>query len=285
MSDSQQANVEQMKERIAAVFNRAAPTYDRVGPRFISHLGRRLVELAQIASEANVLDVATGKGAVLLPAAEAVGPRGQVIGVDLSEAMVDQAADEIDSRGLKNAEVRQMDAEHLRFPDASFDYVLCGLSMQFFPQPNRFLSESHRVLNPNGRIAITTLGRRDERWKWYNELLKAHWPPEVRQPEWGSGLLTGPDELQAIVSQAGFVDTRVLVDQAEFVYATEQEWWSVLWSTFFRNSLEILERMRGPDVLQAFRADAFAKLQDIRRPDGFPEVVEVLITLAAKLRV
>lgn len=282
MSDRGQADLEQMKERIAAIFNRAAPTYDRVGPRFISDLGRRLVELAQIASEANVLDVATGKGAVLLPAAEVVGPRGKVIGVDLSEAMVDQAAGEIDSRGLRNAEVRQMDAEHLQFPDASFDHVLCGFSMNFFPRPHRFLSESHRVLKPNGRIAVTTPGRGDERWKWYDELLMDYWPPQVPQPEWGSGLVAGPDELRAIVGQAGFVDIRVLAEQVEFVYASEQEWWSVLWSTFFRSSLEMLEGMRGPDVLQAFKAAAFAKLQDIRQPGGFPYAAEILFALAAK---
>jgi hypothetical protein len=48
--------------------------YDRVGPRFFSHFGRRLVALAQIPSGAHVLDVATGRGAVLFPAAECVGP-------------------------------------------------------------------------------------------------------------------------------------------------------------------------------------------------------------------
>jgi ubiquinone/menaquinone biosynthesis C-methylase UbiE len=51
-----------MKENVAGLFDRVASTYDRVRPRFFSHFGRRLVELAQIPSGADVLDVAAGRG-------------------------------------------------------------------------------------------------------------------------------------------------------------------------------------------------------------------------------
>ena len=65
------------KESIARRFDRVAATYGRVGPRFFAHFGRRLVELAQIPAGADVLDVATGRGAILYPAAGRVGPRGR----------------------------------------------------------------------------------------------------------------------------------------------------------------------------------------------------------------
>jgi len=64
------------KEQVVAVFDRAAATYDRVGPRFFSHFGRRLTELAELAPGMRVLDVAAGRGAVLFPAAEKVGAAG-----------------------------------------------------------------------------------------------------------------------------------------------------------------------------------------------------------------
>ncbi len=89
----------QMKQGIAGVFSRASSTYDQVGPRFFSYFGRRLVEVAQIPAGSRVLDIATGRGAVLFPAAERVGPQGYVIGIDLAEDMVKQTADEIKRRG------------------------------------------------------------------------------------------------------------------------------------------------------------------------------------------
>src|SRR6266545_7311439 len=68
----------------AGVFERAAPILGRVGPTLFSHYGRRLVQVAGLQPRGRVLDVAAGAGAVLLPAAERVGPDGHVVGVDLA---------------------------------------------------------------------------------------------------------------------------------------------------------------------------------------------------------
>jgi len=53
---------------------------------------------------------------------------------------------EISQRGLANAQIRQMDAEHLDFPESSFEVVLCGFALFFFPQLDRALAEFGRVL-------------------------------------------------------------------------------------------------------------------------------------------
>ena len=141
------------KEFWTGVYGRGAETYGQVS--FFSHWGRRLVALAQIESGATVLDVATGRGANLFPAAELVGPRGQVIGIDLAEPMVRGTAADIDRRGLKNAEVRRMDAEKLEFPNAFFDCVTCGFALFFLPRVDRALTECARVLKPRGKIAVS----------------------------------------------------------------------------------------------------------------------------------
>ncbi len=100
------------KERIAGVFSRAAPTYDQIGPQFFSYFGRRLVELAHIPGGAAVLDVACGRGAALLAAAEQAGRGGRVVGVDIASGMVSRTSAEIKRIGLQNVEVFEMDAEH-----------------------------------------------------------------------------------------------------------------------------------------------------------------------------
>jgi len=191
------SDIAKRKQKIVGVFSRTAPAYDQVGPRFFTHFGHRLVELARIPNGAQVLDVATGRGAVLFPAAEAVGRSGHVTGIDLSEGMVHETADEIRRLKLKNVEVRQMDAEDLQFPDASFDVVLSSFALLFFPQPDRALSEMHRVLKPNGRIALTTWDNvGDEQWKWFEEdLFKAYVPSEAETEQASASQSPPPLEL------------------------------------------------------------------------------------------
>jgi ubiquinone/menaquinone biosynthesis C-methylase UbiE len=55
--------------------------------------------------------------------------------------------------GVPNASFAVEDGQALSFPDGSFDAVLCGLGLMFFPDPARGLAEFHRVLRPGGRAA------------------------------------------------------------------------------------------------------------------------------------
>jgi ubiquinone/menaquinone biosynthesis C-methylase UbiE len=98
------------QQTVAAIFDRAAAAYDQVGPPFFAHFGRRLVELARLAPGERVLDIATGRGAVLFPASEAVGPAGQVMGIDLAPAMVAATQAEATARGSTNITLQPMDA-------------------------------------------------------------------------------------------------------------------------------------------------------------------------------
>ena len=87
MSLHESDDIVQSKQHIGGIFGRAALTYDQVGPPFFPHFGKRLVDIAKISPGSKVLDVATGRGALLFPAAEAVGQYGQVVGIDLAETM------------------------------------------------------------------------------------------------------------------------------------------------------------------------------------------------------
>ena len=102
------------KETVAQIFDRAASVYDQSG--IFAYFGERLATLAQVAHGARVLDVATGRGAVLFPAAIRIGTQGHVCGIDLSARMVQETGLEIKRRRLQNAKVVKMDAEALDFP-------------------------------------------------------------------------------------------------------------------------------------------------------------------------
>jgi SAM-dependent methyltransferase len=191
-----------------------------------------------------------------------------------------------------NAEVHQMDAEYLQFPDVSFDYLLCGFAIFFFPQLYRAMSEFRRVLKPNGQIAVTTWDKlMDEQWNWLDEIIKAYLPsePETDQTTEPDPLpqpvFDTPEGLEAIMITAGFTDIQIIPETAEFIYATEEEWWSTSWSHGMRGALERIEREKGPTGLQSFKAEAFKKLQAIRQTDGIHQQFPVLFALATKPRV
>src|SRR5438046_7804840 len=77
------------QEQTAEAWSRAASSYSHTGPSFFQYFGKELVDFAPIPSGARVLDVATGRGALLFPAAEKVGQRGEVVGIDYSKGMVE----------------------------------------------------------------------------------------------------------------------------------------------------------------------------------------------------
>jgi ubiquinone/menaquinone biosynthesis C-methylase UbiE len=118
------------KAKVRMRFNDVAMDYD-AGPGAFAHFGRRLVHIAAIAPGNRVLDVASGRGAVPFPAAAKAGASGTVVGVDIAEEMVRVTNEEATRLGLR-ARLQVMDAEHLNFPDSTFDRVLCGFGIMFF---------------------------------------------------------------------------------------------------------------------------------------------------------
>ena len=251
----------EQKEQIAAVFGRAAPTYDRTG-RF-AYFGRRLVAAVGLAPGARVLDVASGRGAILFPAAEQVGAGGKVIGIDLSEPMVKATAVEVQRRGLSQAEILCMDAERLTFPGASFDAVLCGFSIQYFPRLERTLSEFRAMLRSGGLFAFSSWGQGDPRWRRLQELRRSYGVGESL----GGTRLRQPADLELVLQKSGFEPVSAWIDEAEFTFSSEVEWWEDLWSSGPRAGLERLDS----DTRERFQREAFELLQELRTPNGFAE--------------
>jgi SAM-dependent methyltransferase len=213
-----------------------------------------------------------------------------VTGIDFAPAMVAETAKELAACRMANAEVQQMDAEYLEFPDAAFDYVLCGFGIFFFPQLGGAMAEIGRVLKPNGRIGVTTWGNTfREQINWFEELVKAYLAPGSQasaapaQPSAGQQpIFDTPAGLEAILQAAGFTEIRVVAEDTEFVYATKDEFWSSLWSHGMRAQLERIEQMKGPDGLQRFKREVFSRADAVQQSDGIHQQFPVLYALAAK---
>ena len=138
----------------------ASSDYETLWQAQLADAQTGLLAAASLAPGERVLDVACGTGLVSLQAARAVGPRGQVLGVDLSGQMVDAAARRAADEGLPNANFTRMDGEALALPDAGFDVALCALGLMYMPEPEQALQEMRRVLKPGGRLGLAVWGER-----------------------------------------------------------------------------------------------------------------------------
>jgi SAM-dependent methyltransferase len=138
----------------------AVDDYARHWHGLLAGVQAELLALAAPQPGERVLDVACGAGAVTAAAAQTVGPAGAVLGIDLSQAMVEAAARHLQALGLDRATTARMDAEQLALPDAGVDLVLCALGLMYLPDPDAALREMLRVLRPGGRAVFAVWGER-----------------------------------------------------------------------------------------------------------------------------
>ncbi len=132
-----------------------AEAYERLLMRRIFEpWGRILLDRAGLTEGGHVLDVATGPGTLARIAAERVGPRGRVDGVDISEAMLAEARAKPPAAGSAPIQYARASADALPFPAETFDRVTCQQGLQFFSDQPAALKEMRRVLRPGGRVAI-----------------------------------------------------------------------------------------------------------------------------------
>jgi SAM-dependent methyltransferase len=120
-----------------------------------------------------VLDLGSGAGFDLLLASDKVGPQGLVIGVDMTEAMLAAARENIRQAGRTNIEVRKGIIEALPVADASVDWVISNCVINLSPDKPAVFAEIARVLKPGGRISISDIVARDLP-AWIRESLEGH---------------------------------------------------------------------------------------------------------------
>jgi ubiquinone/menaquinone biosynthesis C-methylase UbiE len=148
------SNDEAFKLRDASSYDPVVTEFDRWTTRFTAPLAEKLVTLAGLLAGSKVLDIGTGTGVVALAAARRVQPRGCVLGVDLSAAMLETAAAKASQLALADVTFEKMDAENLKVRDTSFDAVLSMYALLHFPHPDVALSEMFRVLRPGGTLVL-----------------------------------------------------------------------------------------------------------------------------------
>jgi SAM-dependent methyltransferase len=101
-----------------------------------------------------VLDLGCGAGTDLLIAAQAVGPSGRAIGVDMTPSMLDRVRDGARAMGLGNVELHESLIESVPVEDASVDRVISNGVVDLVPDKDAVFAEIDRVLRPGGRLQV-----------------------------------------------------------------------------------------------------------------------------------
>ncbi|HVE98115.1 MAG TPA: class I SAM-dependent methyltransferase [Mycobacteriales bacterium] len=268
---------EQRKQMTAAVFDRAAASYEQVVP-FFTTPGRRLVELAEVSAGMTVVDLGAGRGAVTLPAAAAVGPHGRVIAGDLAPQMVDLLRADLARAGMRNVEAHVMDAESPDLPGRSADRVLGAFMIFFLPDPHAALRRYAQILRPDGRLGLTIFPGTDDRWTWWGEMLEELKPPQLPNKPDDPGPVGSPERLAETLVETGYADIAQTEERHEVVFPDAGRWWDWVWSQGQRAALEQVPA----EAIPALRSRAFERFADLARPDGSVVLEQrVTYTLAA----
>ena len=149
-----------------------------------------------------VLDLGSGAGQDCFLAAEKVGPKGEVIGLDIARGMVSLARSMAIQGGYQNVTFCLGDMEALPFRDASVDAAISNCAINLVPDKEKTIREAFRVLKPGGKLSVCDI------------VLVGRLPESVREAiKEGLGTLPAPESKESylgIIRSCGFVEARIV---------------------------------------------------------------------------
>jgi len=207
------------------------------GPRWIGLAGvveRRnfvfndiLLERSAVASDERVLEIGCGTGATTIPLAEAVGPRGRVVGVDISEPMLAGARQRLAESGLGNISLVQADAQVHHLEAGHFDLIVSRFGVMFFADPVAAFSNLLPAARPGGRLCFVCWGPLEENRHWmipYEVALRRLGPPASTPPHAPGPLaFSDRDYLRSILERAGFAEIVIDRETPDIIGSTPEE--------------------------------------------------------------
>jgi len=257
--------IDSVTQQQRALWSAAAPGWERSADWFEKNSGglaQWLCDAAGIRAGMRVLDVACGSGNPAATAAERVRPGGRVVATDLSPEMVAVTERKARRLGLDNVDAREMDAQALAFPDASFDAATCRFGLMFPPDPVKAAGEIRRVLKPGARFA-TAVWDVPAKNPFFTsiatvvaEFVPAP-PPDPAAP--GVFRLAPPGELERVLRAAGFDDVRIESRPIALRYDSLEDYWRI--QTDLAAPLRAALASMPPDQVARLKARLFDALR------------------------
>lgn len=245
-----------------------------------TYFGRRLVELLDIPVGATLLDVGTGRGASLVPAAKRVGSNGTVIGVDISEDAINSTSNRIEELGLTNAKAIIMNGLCMSFDDGFFDFVLGGFVITDLHEQDHKLTDINRVLKDGGIVGFYSWAFAEDA-ELMASLLREHEGLDVQGADSIIFDQETRDSMERMLHDAEFENVRTLTERVDLVFKDEEEWWQEMWDIGWRHHMKEIET-KGENQLMRFKEYSFEALRDYREGYGLSFVEAVVFGFGTK---
>jgi len=249
------------KEKAAASYNAAADHFDDEPLSFWDLIGKRTVTNLKLQAGAKVLDVCCGTGASALPAAQAVGKNGFVVGVDLAARLLDRARTKALAAGLDNVEFRLADMTALKYPDRSFDAVVSVFSIFFVPDMEGLVRELWRMVRPGGKLAVTTWGARifgPAYSRWLVAVGRERPDLATAFNPWDR--ITDVASVRKLLQDGGVEDPEVIAEELFQPLRSPDDWWTIALGSGLRWTIDQM----GPETAAQIKADNVGWLKENR---------------------
>ncbi|KQX62021.1 class I SAM-dependent methyltransferase [Angustibacter sp. Root456] len=198
--------------RNARLFDALADSYDAVGVDFFGPIAAALLQALDPQPGESFVDLGCGKGALLLPAAQAVGTTGRAVGVDISPGMLSAAREAADRLGLAAVDLAVGDVQSPELPAGAFDVVGSSLVLFFLADPLAALTAWRALLAPGGRLGVSTFGAQDDVWRAVDDVFTPYLPQFVldARTSGGRGPFASDAGMEQLFAAAGLTDVRTV---------------------------------------------------------------------------
>ena len=169
------------------------------------------IALASLKKGETVLDLGSGAGFDCFLAAERVGEKGKVIGVDMTPEMIDKARENAAKGNYQNVEFRLGEIEGIPVDDNSVDIVISNCVINLAPDKRKVFKEAYRALKPGGRLMVSDIVLLEELPDFIKSSIEAY-----------IGCVSGAilkDEYMEAVKEAGFEEVGI-IDETPFPIET-----------------------------------------------------------------
>jgi SAM-dependent methyltransferase len=208
-------------------------------------------------------------------AAEAVGPRGEVLATDLSQNMVELCARQCAAAGLSQVSAARMGAEDLAVEEGRFDAALCALGLMYVPEPRAAITAMRRAVRPGGRVVATVWGeRRNCGWAEIFPIVDARVASEVCPLFYGSG---APGALRRDFEAAGLTHIEEWRQQERLEFASDR---ALLTAMLLGGPVALAVKRFTPAVMEEVEGEFLASVRDYRGGDGRYLIPGEFVTVA-----
>jgi ubiquinone/menaquinone biosynthesis C-methylase UbiE len=230
-------------------------------PAIGAPLAADLVRTAALRPGQRVLDVACGTGIVARLASQQLDAIGTLAGLDVNPGMVAVARSETPSD--MPIEWYEASAEAMPLADESFDVVLCQMGLQFMPDKHAALNEILRVLAPGGRLILNVPGPTPRLLAIMEEAFESHIGAEAAGFVNQVFSLNDIEEIQNLMSTAGFIDVSVRSEMKSLHLPVPEEFlWQYVQSTQLTGAVANVDNERLALLERDFAANAQEFVKD-----------------------